>query len=300
MYDLADIYEKLPQLKRSDEITGYITKEAAVETGLKEGIPVIGGLVDFIACLIGSGLKDTNTYSVVSGTWGINTAIKNSLTISPDIMAMVLFPDNNNFLAMDTSPNSAVNLEWFLSEVLEKMGCLNLERKQIYKKIDEEIKKIDVNESDVFYFPFIYRSKLSKKMEGVIYGFNASHNLYNLILSIYEGVVFSHLMHINNLRKGGIDCNRLVLSGGASNSSLWCQIFSDILNMEVITTSTNEVGILGLAIYQALGLGLYKNLIEAIDSMVRIKSIYKPDIRKNSIYMKRFLKFEQIKQSLDQ
>lgn len=300
MYDLADIYEKLPQLKRSDEITGYITKEAAVETGLKEGIPVIGGLVDFIACLIGSGLKDTNTYSVVSGTWGINTAIKNSLTISPDIMAMVLFPDNNNFLAMDTSPNSAVNLEWFLSEVLEKMGCLNLERKQIYKKIDEEIKKIGIDESDVFYFPFIYRSKLSKKMEGVMYGFNASHDLYNLIYSIYEGVVFSYLMHIDNLRKGGIDCNRLVLSGGASNSSLWCQIFSDILNMEVITTSTNEVGILGLAIYQALGLGLYKSLIEAIDSMVRIKSIYKPDIQKNNIYMKRFLKFEQIRQSLDQ
>jgi len=300
MYDLADIYEKLPQLKRSDEITGYITKEAAVETGLKEGTPVIGGLVDFIACLIGSGLKDTNTYSVVSGTWGINTAIRSSLTVSPDIMAMVLFPDDNNFLAMDTSPNSAVNLEWFLSEVLEKMGCLNLERKQIYKKIDEEIKKIDINESDVFYFPFIYRSKLSKKMEGVIYGFNASHDLYNLIFSIYEGVVFSHLMHINNLRKGGISCSRLVLSGGASNSSLWCQIFSDILNMEVTTTSTNEVGILGLAIYQALGLGLYKNLIEAIDSMVRVKSIYNPDIQKNNIYMKRFLKFEQIKQSLDQ
>jgi L-xylulokinase len=118
MYDLADIYEKLPQLKRSDEITGYITKEAAVETGLKEGTPVIGGLVDFIACLIGSGLKDTNTYSVVSGTWGINTAIRSSLTVSPDIMAMVLFPDDNNFLAMDTSPNSAVNLEWFLSEVI--------------------------------------------------------------------------------------------------------------------------------------------------------------------------------------
>ena len=106
-------------------------------------------------------------------------------------------------------------------------------------------------------------------------------------------------MHINNLRKGGIKCSRVVLSGGASNSSLWCQTFSDILNMEVITTSTDEVGILGLAIYQALGLDLYSTLAEAIDSMVRIKSIYKPDIRKNNIYMKRFLKFEEIKQSLD-
>ncbi len=38
---------------------------------------------------------------------------------------------------------------------------------------------------------------------------------------------------------------------------------------------------------------------KAIDSMVRIKSIYKPDLSKNNIYMKRFSKFEQIKQLLD-
>ncbi len=300
LYDMAEIYERLPELSKSEETIGYITQATAAETSLNEGTPVISGLVDFIACLIGSGLHDGSDYSIVSGTWGINSAIKSNLTVNPEIMATVLFPDDYNFLAMDTSPNSAVNLEWFLSEVLEKTGCLNLERKQIYKKIDEEISKIDINESNVFYFPFIYRSKLSKKMEGVMYGFNASHDLYDLIYSIYEGVVFSHLMHINNLKSGGINCNKAMLSGGATNSSLWCQIFSDILNMEVKTTSTNEVGILGLAIYQALGLGLYKNLKEAIDNMVRIKSIYRPDARKNSIYIKRFTEFERIKQLLDQ
>lgn len=299
-FGMEEIYERLPKLSKSEEIIGYITQAAAEETGLNEGTPVISGLVDFVACLIGSGLHDGSAYSLVSGTWGINSAIKSDLTVSPDIMATVLFPDTNNFLAMDTSPNSAVNLEWFLSEILEKTGWLNLDRKQIYKKIDEEIEKLNINESAMFYYPFIYRSKLSKKMEGVIYGFNASNDIYNLIYAIYEGVVFSHLMHINNLRKGGIDCETAVLSGGASNSNLWCQVFSDILNMEVITTSTKEVGILGLAIYQALGLGVYKNLKTAIDNMVRIKSVYKPDVLKNRIYMKRFAEFEKIKQLLDQ
>jgi L-xylulokinase len=298
-FGMEEIYERLPKLNKSEEVIGYITKTAAAETGLNEGTPVISGLVDFIACLLGSGIHDGSAYSVVSGTWGINSAIKNNLVVSPDIMQMVLFPDNNSFLAMGTSPNSAVNLEWFISEILEKIGVVNMDRQQIYKKIDEEIANINISESGVFYFPFIYRSKLSKKMEGVFYGFNASHNIYNLIYAIYEGVVFSHLMHINNLRKGGIDCETAVLSGGASNSSLWCQIFADILNIEVKTTSTREVGILGLAIYQALGLGLYENLKESIDKMVTVKSIYKPDTQKNSIYMKRFGEFERIMQLLD-
>jgi hypothetical protein len=46
-------------------------------------------------------------------------------------------------------------------------------------------------------------------------------------------------------------------------------------------------------------MGIYKNLKEAIDNMVRVKSIYMPDSAKNSIYMKRFKKFEKIMQLLD-
>jgi L-xylulokinase len=298
LYGIEEIFEKLPGLNKSEEIIGHVTAAAAAETGLNEGTPVTGGIVDFVACLLGSGLYDGSAYSIVSGTWSINSVVKSKLSASPEIMGTLLFPDNKSFLAMDTSPTSAVNLEWFLSDILENLG-LKPDRKQVYKRIDEEIEKLNVNESNIFYYPFIYRSKLSKKMEGAIIGFNASHNVYNFIYAIYEGVVFAHLMHINNLKAGGINCERAVISGGATNSNLWCQIFSDILNMEVITTSTKEVGVLGLAIVQAVGMGIYKNLKEAIDNMVSIKSVYKPDALKNSLYMKRFKEFERIMQLLD-
>ncbi len=299
MYNMAEIFDKLPEISKSQEIIGYIIKKAASDTGLKEGTPVIGGLVDFIACLVGTGLHDDSAYSIVSGTWGINTAIKENLTISREIMSTVQFPDDRNFLSMDTSPNSAVNLEWFLSEILGKAGCLDMDREPFYKKINEEIKRKDIDESNLFYFPFLYRSRLTNKMEGMIYGFNASHDIYDLIYAIYEGVVFSHLMHIKNLQKGGMHCNKAMLSGGASNSPIWCQIFSDILNMEIITTTSSEVGILGLAIYQALGLGLHKDLKEAVDSMIKIKSVYRPDKNRNIIYMKRFKQFQKIIKLLD-
>jgi len=298
LYGIEETFGRLPELNKSEEIIGHVTAAAAAETGLNEGTPVTGGIVDFIACFLGSGLYDDSAYSIVSGTWSINSAVKNKLSASPEITGTLLFPDSKNFLAMDVSPTSAVNLEWFLSDILESLG-LKPDRKQVYKKIDEEIEKLDVTESNIFYYPFIYRSKLSKKMEGAIIGFNASHNVYNFIYAIYEGVVFAHLMHINNLKAGGINCERAVISGGATNSSLWCQIFSDILNMEVITTSTKEVGVLGLAIAQAVGMGIYKNLKEAIDNMVSVKSVYKPDPAKNGIYMKRFKEFERIIQLLD-
>lgn len=299
LYGMNEIFDKLPEINKTKETIGYVTENAAARTGLRKGTPVISGMVDFVACLIGSGLHDESAYSLVSGTWGINTAIKSSLSSTPGIMSTVLLPDNDNYLAMDTSPNSAVNLEWFLSEVLGKMCPLDMDRKRVYEKINNEIEKKDLSESGLFYFPFIYRSKLTKKMQGMFYGFNASHDLYDLISSIYEGVVFSHLMHIGNLQVGGIDLKRVILSGGATNSRVWCQIFSDILNMEITVTSSKEVGILGLAIYQAISQGVYKNLEEAIANMVKLKSVYRPDAGKHTIYKKRFTEFKRIMKLLD-
>ena len=136
-------------------------------------------------------------------------------------------------------------------------------------------------------------------MDGIFYGFNASHDAFDLIRAIYEGVVFSHLMHINNLKTGGIDLKRVILSGGATNSKTWCQIFSDVLNMEVTVTASKELGILGLAIYQAVNQKVYKDLKEAITNMVKVESVYKPDGKKHEVYKKRFEEFKRIMKLLD-
>jgi len=101
-------------------------------------------------------------------------------------------------------------------------------------------------------------------------------------------------MHIANLKKGGMKRNNAVISGGASNSGLWCQMFADILNMEILTTQTSEVGVLGLAICQGLGTGLYADIKDAILKLVRIKSSFKPNPEKNALYMKRYNEFQKI------
>jgi L-xylulokinase len=298
-YGIDELPDLIPKISKTKETIGYVTENAAARTGLKKGTPVVSGMVDFIACLIGSGLYDESAYSVVSGTWGINMAIRSSLSNTPDIMSTVITPDNDNYIAMEASPNSAVNLEWFLSEVLSKTGSASPDRAKLYEKINIEIEKKDISESGLFYFPFIYKSKLTKKMDGMFYGFNASHDVYDLIRAIYEGVVFSHLMHINNMQTGGINRKKVILSGGATNSDAWCQIFSDILNMEVVVTYGKELGILGLGVYQAVNQKVYKDLEEAISNMVKVKSVYKPNAERHAIYKKRFTEFKRIMKLLD-
>jgi L-xylulokinase len=297
-YGVEEISKFLPPLKKCQDITGYVSKEASLATGLAIGTPVMSGLQDVVSCAVGSGLYREDKYSIISGTWNINTAVSKNIITSKDIMACFLYADSKKYFVMDASPTSAVNLEWFLKSVLEKVSGDNFDRKHLYKVMDEEIAKRLEQDFSLLYLPFIYRSKLAKNTMGSFLGINASDDVFDLLYAIYQGVAFAHLMHLNNLKKGGVIRKSAVLSGGASNSGLWCQVFSDILDIELHTVCAKEVGLLGTAISVLMGMENI-SIEDAIGRMVKIKSVFKPDQKMHQIYMERFKRFKNTVEALE-
>ena len=67
--ELLDLnYDLLPPLKLPAEYIGEVTRQAAEQIGLPEGIPVITGVGDFPASLLGSGVFRPGTGSDSTGT----------------------------------------------------------------------------------------------------------------------------------------------------------------------------------------------------------------------------------------
>ena len=200
--------------------------------------------------------------------------------------------DINKYIYVESSATSAVNLEWFIDNVIKGIGLNSLSNKQIYKMIDEEIDKIKPEESNIIYTPFLYKSHLVKKLEGSFFGIKAEYNIFHMLRAVFEGVVFAHYMHIENLKKAGIIRESAVLSGGASNSGVWCQMFADVLNREIATTNTSQVGALGTAVCVAVALNEYSNFKEAISVMVKDNKRYYPEPKMHEIYMKKYYAFQ--------
>lgn len=291
-FGMPELLEKLPQLRNSMSIAGYLTAQAAELTGLAIGTPVIGGLFDVVACALGSGIYDSKQYSITAGTWNINSGVESAITPSSDIMEWILYADNLTYMCIDSSATSAVNLEWCIKNMIDGLAP-ETHDPRIYQKIETEISKLPTETNGIIYLPFIYKSKLTQHVEGSFFGIKASHNIYHLLRAIYEGVAFAHLKHIDNLRKGGIVKQRASLSGGASQSSFWCQLFADVLNIEIVTTKTSQVGALGVAIAVATATGVYRNLEEAVKTMVREDKHFFPG-EQSLIYQEKYQKFNRI------
>ena len=60
--------EKLVPLKETLSTIGYITKECSLETGIKEGLPLIATAADKACELVGAGIKDDEAVELAFGT----------------------------------------------------------------------------------------------------------------------------------------------------------------------------------------------------------------------------------------
>lgn len=293
MFDLGEMYDKIPKLQKTINIVGYVTKEAEVETGLCEGTPVMGGVYDCIACALGSGVYDDDKYSIIAGTWNINTGIEDKLINPSETIKCSLYADINKYFYVESSATSAVNLSWFMDNIIRGFLPSNLTNNELHQIIEEKVTEIDPQASQIIYLPFLYKSHLSN-MEGAFMGLKPEHNIFNMLRGIYEGVVFAHRKHIENLKNSGVIRERAVLSGGASKSPLWSQMFADILNMEIATAEASEVGALGTAVCTSVALGIHGSFNEAIAAMVREKKCYYPNSRTKEIYDAKYCAFKNI------
>jgi len=62
--------EKLPDIKNSETIIGYVTANAAKLTGLPANTPVLCGAADFSLACLGTGIHSDSTASIMLGTAG--------------------------------------------------------------------------------------------------------------------------------------------------------------------------------------------------------------------------------------
>lgn len=293
IFDIEEAFCKVPILYKTTDIAGYVSKTAEAETGLLAGTPVIGGVFDCIACSLGSGVYDKDKYNIIAGTWSINSGIEDQLFDPGDTMKATLFVDIDKYYYSESSATSAVNLNWFIDHVIKGTELFDVQDEELFRIITEKLGQIGPKDSDVMYMPFLYKSHLSH-MNGAFLGLKPEHNLFHMLRALYEGVVFAHRKHIDNLKNYGIVRRSAILSGGAAKSPLWCQMFADILGMEIITADTTEAGALGTAACTAVALGIYTDLKEAITTMVKVKKCYYPDARAKEVYDAKYITFNSL------
>jgi L-xylulokinase len=297
-YGIPEVAEMLPTLVDSWAVAGRVSREGARATGLAEGTPAAAGGIDLAMAALGSGCLQAGQLSIVVGTWSINTLVIDSPMISPDILLTACYCSPGRWLLLDGSPTSAANLEWFVEQFcfMEKAEA---EARNVspFEIVDREIAGMEPASCDIVFHPFIFGSDVQPSARGGFYGLAGWHRRQDLLRAVFEGVCFSHLSHVERLRSLRRE-HETYIAGGGKRSTLWMQMFSDVLDTPIRVPEQDEVSALGSAITGAIAAGVYPDHGTAVGEMCETARTLQPRPDAHSIYMKKYALYNSIIESM--
>ncbi len=112
---------------------------------------------------------------------------------------------------------------------------------------------------------------------GLFFGVRPTTSRAHFIRALIEGVAFDLYSNVRIAREAGVAIHRLTLNGGPTKSRFWNQITANVVNLPLDVTDVGEAAPLGDAVLAATGAGLYRDPIEPVASMVRVKETLEPD-----------------------
>jgi len=293
LFGISDAMEKLPPVRRSSDICGHVTRTAAAATGLREGTPVVGGLLDMDACALATGITDPGKLCLIAGSWSINEYIASEPVESPDLFLSSAYCIPGYWLISESSATSASNLEWFVTELMgEEREKAEAAGVSVFDQCNAMVERLSPSDSDLFFLPFLYGSNAGPNASSCFIGLRGWHTKANMLRAVYEGVVFSHRTHIERLLKFRGQPVAARIAGGAVKSEVWMRMFADILQLPIEITGSVELGAMGAAICAGVGVGLFASYEEAVASMVRLARTVAPDPARKAAYDEKYDRYQ--------
>ncbi len=285
LYGIEEMFDCMPPLRRSTDACGTVTKEAAEQTGLKEGTVVSGGMFDIDACALAMGVVGPEPICVITGTWSINEYLSPEPLPEAAAVNHSLFCLPEFYLIEESSATSAGNLDAVLSEI---MG----DEHPDYRAIDAAVEETAPEDHDILFYPFMYGTNSASLRNAAWLNLRSGAGRGAVLRSVFEGVIFSHNYHINRLLKNRPSKPELIRAGGGGAvSAVWMQMLADVTGIKVEALSGSEPGAMGAAMAAAVCAGRFEDLASAADNMLRPGKVFVPDPARHAVYSKKFDKY---------
>jgi xylulokinase len=281
----------LPKAFESPEITGEISREAAVLTGLSAGTPVVGGGGDQAASAVGNGIVLPGLTSATLGTSGVIFTYTAAPKLDPrGRIHTFCHAVPGKWHVMGVTQGAGLSLRWFRDNFgqVETWYARQADADP-YDLIIREAEKIPAGSDGLLWLPYLMGERtphLDSRARGMWFGLTAAHTRAHLIRSILEGVAFSLRDSLEIFQELGIPVEQIRASGGGSRSFLWRQIQADVYAKELVTLRTSEGSALGAALLAGVGAKIYASVEESAQEAIQVRESMAPRADDVAVYQR--------------
>jgi xylulokinase len=288
--------DMLVPVRESVAECGRITRHIAELTGLREGTPVAGGGADNTCGAVGSGIVKEGRVLSSLGTSGVVFAHTDSVKVDPGMRAHTFCHSvPNRWYLMGVMLSAGGSLRWLRDVFADtERNAAKQAGRDAYDIMADEASRAPVGSEGLVFLPYLSGERTPHKdadARGAFIGLSLRHGRAHVIRSVFEGITFGMRDSLSIMRKLGVPIDQIRATGGGAKSAFWRQMQADIYGAPVVTVSASEGPAFGAALMGGVACGLFDDLAEASDNLVKIVSTAEPDPARAALYEDWYARF---------
>lgn len=253
--------KQLAEGRETAQTAGYVTKDAAKETGLIAGTPVVTGTDDSGAEAISTGvLKPGNLMVQLGSTCYIIYCSDRKINDERIWTGDYLIPGT---FCLDGGTNAAGALTKWIRDTMftEVMKEQENGGENAFGVMAELSSHIPAGSDGLVVLPYFAGERTpinDASAKGVFFGLQLHHTREHMYRAALEGVAYSIAQHIDILEESGLAIDSFMCVGGGTKNKEWLQIIADVTGHTVKTAEVTIGAAYGDAMIAAVGTGRFK------------------------------------------
>lgn len=292
--------EKLPEIVACTKVIGDLKPDVANALGLSSNVKVVAGAIDNTAAAIGAGTVDDFALHLYIGTSSWMAAHvpfkKTDITSS---LASIPCAVPGRYLLTALQATAGGNLTFLRDNIIYHKDELLQEADvpDIFKVLDQITERVPAGANGVMYTPWIWGERApveDRTLRAGLYNLSLNNTREDIIRAFLEGIAFNTRWLLTPVEKFlGQKVRSINIVGGGAQSDVWCQIFADVMNVEIKQVADPiYANARGAAWIAAVGMGEIK--FSDIPAMLQFKRAHAPQSQNRSLYDEKFDIFKSI------
>ncbi len=287
----------LPPIAACDQIVGKVTADAAEQTGLCIGTPVIAGGLDAAASTLGAGVIHPGETQEQGGQAGGMSICLDKYGSDPRlILSFHVIP--GMWLLQGGTVGGGSILGWFEREFgdYERDHTVDTGLSS-FDQLNRLAEKVLPASEGVVFLPYMSGERTpiwDPKAKGVFYGLNFATTKGHMARACMEGVAYALRHNIDVAGDAGAHADILRAVGGSANSPVWMQIKADVTGKPVVVPYSDNAATLGVVMLAGVACGMYDSYEEAAALAVRETAHYVPNPENKAVYDKAYETYREL------
>lgn len=263
--------EWMPPLMEAGTVVGNLSAEAAAATGLSTDTLITAGGADNAMGAIGAGVVRPDQIMSSIGTSGVILHPENQLAHNyGGQLQLERHAIQSRYYSMGVTLAAGNSLSWFRD---------TFAKDKTFEDLIDVAHRSPIGANGVRFAPYLSGERtpyFDPHIRGAFTDISNANTFDDFARAVLEGIVFSLNDVINLYSQFGILPKEVIAIGGGAKNAFWAQMQADVFKVPIKVPKVDEGPGFGAAMIASVAAGWFRNVEEAIKTLVFYPYVYVP------------------------